>query len=223
MITVSKENYLKAIFEATAEGVDVIPATVAHWLHVTPPAVTTALRRLKRDGLISFRRDGRIRVTAQGRVVAQRLLSKHHLIERMLSEIFGLEWYKVHDEAERLEHAVSDDFEAKLVARLGRHNVCPHGNAATPLSPPERRKRGLETLAEVPAGHHYVVASVYERDRKLLELFDHYGIRPGNRVKVLAKNYDQTLRLSVGKASFVLGTSAAAQVWVYTSRPTFEH
>ena len=223
MITISKENYLKAIFEAEAEGVNVIPATVAHWLGVTPPAVTMALRRLKRDKLIRYQRDGRIRLTKQGRVVAQRLLSKHHLIERMLSEIFGLEWYKVHDEAERLEHAVSDDFEAKLVKRLGPDAVCPHGNDATPLNPAERRKRGLELLAEVPEGRGYVVASVYERDRKLLELFDRYGIRPGNRVKVMARNYDQTLSLSVGKTRFVLGNPAATQVWVYTSRPTSTH
>jgi DtxR family Mn-dependent transcriptional regulator len=223
VITVSKENYLKAIFEAEAEGVNVIPATVAHWLDVTPPAVTMALRRLKRDGLISSWRDGRIRLTTQGRVVAQRLLSKHHLIERMLSEIFGLEWYKVHDEAERLEHAVSNDFQAKLLKRLGPHAVCPHGNDATPLNPTERRKRGLELLAQVPEGRGYVVASVYERDRKLLELFDRHGIRPGNRVKVLARNYDQTLSLSVGKTKFVLGSPAAAQVWVYTSQKTSAH
>ncbi len=223
MITVSKENYLKAIFEAEAEGENVIPATVAHWLGVTPPAVTMALRRLERDGMLNLRRNGGIRLTTKGRVVARRLLSKHHLIERMLSEIFGLEWYKVHDEAEQLEHAVSDDFQAKLVQKLGPRETCPHGNDATPLNPVERRKRGLELLAAVPEGRGYVVHSVYERDRKLLELFDRYGIRPGSRVKVLARNYDQTLNLAVGKTRFVLGTPAARQVWVYTSPSNSRH
>src|SRR5574337_207342 len=119
MITVSKEDYLKAILEAESEGETVISATLAHWLSVTAPAVTMALRRLKRDGL------GRVQLTGAGREIALRTITRHHLIERMLSEVFGMEWYKVHDEAERLEHAVSPDFEAKLAAKLGRGGICP--------------------------------------------------------------------------------------------------
>src|ERR671932_2824096 len=119
MITVSKEDYLKAILEAEAEGDNVISATLAHWLKVSPPAVTMALRRLKKDGLVAVRADGRVQLTAEGRVIARRTVTRHHLIERMLSEVFGMEWYKVHDEAERLEHAVSADYEAKLRDKLG--------------------------------------------------------------------------------------------------------
>src|SRR5213075_2552 len=114
MITVSKEDYLKAVLEAESEGVYVISATLAHWLNVSPPAVTMALRRLKRDGWVQVRADGRVQLTAAGREIAMRTINRHYLIERMLSEVFGMEWYKVHDEAERLEHAVSADFEAKL-------------------------------------------------------------------------------------------------------------
>ena len=109
MITVSKENYLKAIAEARAEGKDVIPATLAHWLSVTAPAVTAALKRLRRDGLVTTK-NGFIQLTPGGRQVAKRTILRHHLIERMLSEIFGMAWYEVHDEAERLEHAVSPTF-----------------------------------------------------------------------------------------------------------------
>src|SRR5882672_6677599 len=128
MITVSKEDYLKAILEAESEGQTVISATLAHWLSVSPPAVTMALRRLKRDGLVKVRTGGEVELSAAGRKIARKLTLRHHLIERMLAEIFGMEWYKVHDEAERLEHAVSPDFEAKLLARLGRGGACPHGH-----------------------------------------------------------------------------------------------
>ncbi|MGH9602281.1 MAG: metal-dependent transcriptional regulator, partial [Terriglobales bacterium] len=128
MITISKEDYLKAILEAESEGQSVISATLAHWLEVSAPAVSMALRRLKKDGLVRVAKDGRVRLTAAGRAIAQRTAERHHLIERMLAEVFGMEWYKVHDEAERLEHAVSADFEAKLVEKLGRGGVCPHGN-----------------------------------------------------------------------------------------------
>ena len=107
MITVSKEDYLKAILEAESEGETVISATLAHWLSVSPPAVSMAVRRLKKDGLVRVRTDGQVGLTAAGKKIARKLTLRHHLIERMLTEVFGMEWYKVHDEAERLEHAVS--------------------------------------------------------------------------------------------------------------------
>ena len=109
-IHTSKENYLKAILEAEAEGNQVIPALLAHWLEVSAPAVTMALKRLKRDGLAEVGKDGIVRLTAAGREIAYRTALRHHLIERMLSEIFGMEWHEIHEEAERLEHAVSPAF-----------------------------------------------------------------------------------------------------------------
>src|SRR5271156_3883206 len=105
MITVSKEDYLKAILEAEGEGDWFFPARLADWLRVSPPAVTMAVRRLKKDGLVRVPADGHVRLTAAGRKIARKLTLRHPLIERMLSELFGMEWWKVHDEAERLEHA----------------------------------------------------------------------------------------------------------------------
>src|SRR5213080_4174824 len=177
MITVSKEDYLKAILEAESEGASVISATLAHWLLVSPPAVTMALRRLKKDGLVRVQ-GGEVSLTPTGRKIARKLTLRHHLIERMLSEMFGMEWYKVHDEAERLEHAVSPDFEAKFLAKLGRGGACPHGNLSELESPSSRRRRGLMRLADADPGHKYVVSGIYERDRQLLEFLDARGVRP---------------------------------------------
>jgi len=217
MITVSKEDYLKAIAEAEAEGQTVIPATLAHWLSVTRPAVTFALKRLTKDGLVSVKNDGHIRLTSQGRAIAERTIVRHHLIERMLSEIFGMAWYEVHEEAERLEHAVSQAFEKKLVEKLGHKETCPHGNGLALRSPAERRKRGMRLLNEVEAGSRYKIASVYERDRKLLEFFEKEGIRPGVRVAIEARNYDGTVSLSVGSREIRLGAAAADKIWVAKS------
>src|ERR1700721_2956561 len=147
-ISVSKENYLKAVLEAEAEGQTVIPATLAHWLEVSPPAVTMALKRLKRDGCVEVGEDGIVRLTEAGRETAYRTALRHHLIERMLSEVFGMEWYEIHEEAERLEHAVSPAFEAHLSGKLGEGGACPHGNAVLPVSPAERKKRGEVPLSE---------------------------------------------------------------------------
>jgi DtxR family Mn-dependent transcriptional regulator len=214
MITVSKEDYLKAILEAESEGETVISATLAHWLSVSPPAVTMALRRLKKDSLVRVRADGQVGLTPAGRKIARKLTLRHHLIERMLSEMFGMEWFKVHDEAERLEHAVSPDFEAKLLAKLGRGGACPHGNLSEMESPISRRKRGLMLLSEGAAGQSYRVSGIYERDRNLLEFLEDRGIRPGAELHLAQCNYDKTLSLRTGSGTLVLGRSAADKIWV---------
>lgn len=213
MITVSKEDYLKAVLEAESEGQEVISATLAHWLSVSPPAVTMALRRLKRDGLVRVQ-EGRVQLTGEGREIARRTMVRHHLIERMLHEVFGMEWWKVHDEAERLEHAVSADFESKLVAKIGRGGSCPHGNLMAPESPASRARRGLVLLSAAEPGKDYVVRSVYERDRMLLEFLEKRSIRPGALIHLASRNYDQTLSITTGSGSVPLGSAAAEKVWV---------
>jgi DtxR family transcriptional regulator, Mn-dependent transcriptional regulator len=218
MITISKENYLKTVLEAESEGEHVISATLAHRLSVSAPAVTMALRRLKRDGLVAVRAEGRVELTSAGREVALRTIVRHHLIERMLAEVFGMEWYRVHDEAERLEHAVSSEFEAKLAKKLGPAGICPHGNPVVPESGEARRRRGLRLLADAEPGKSYRVSSVYERDSELLRFLDDRGIRPGARVRVLERNYDQTLTLVTDKERVFVGGPAAEKVWVVLAK-----
>jgi DtxR family Mn-dependent transcriptional regulator len=211
-ITISKENYLKAISEAESEGEIVKAVTLTRWLNVSAPAVTMAIKRLKRDGLIEVGGEGHIALTEPGREIANRLLNRHHLIERMLTEVFGLEWYKVHDEAEQLEHAVSPDFEQKLVEKLGADGVCPHGNIVGAESPASRRERGLKPLDEARTGERVTVASVFERDRKLLEQLDSLGVRPGVRLHVTAAG--PSVEVTAAGRPARLDRAAAARVWV---------
>jgi len=213
-IYVSKENYLKAILEAEAEGREVIPALLAHWLEVSAPAVTMALKRLRRDGYVEVGTDGIVRLTASGRETAYRTALRHHLIERMLSEIFGMEWYEIHEEAERLEHAVSPAFEAKLKEKLGEGGACPHGNAVLPENPLERKRRGERPLSEAIEGESYTVASLHERDPKLLLFLHQAGIGPGEKLRVVSQNYDQTVLIELSKGKCILGRPAAEAVWL---------
>jgi DtxR family transcriptional regulator, Mn-dependent transcriptional regulator len=210
-ITISKENYLKAIAEAESEGDIVKPVTLSRWLQVSAPAVTMAVKRLKRDGLIQMEDGAQITLTSAGREIANRLLHRHHLIERMLTEIFGLEWYKVHEEAEAMEHAISADFERKLAEKLGSGCVCPHGNLAMD-SPRARRRRGLKPLEEARGDERVRVASVFERDRTFLEFLEHKGIRPGVRLAVLT--VDDAITVEAGSETVRLERAAAAKVWV---------
>jgi len=215
-LTISKENYLKAIAEAQSEGETVIAAGLARWLNVSPPAVTAAIKRLRRDSLIEVDEQGEITLTGDGNEIASRVLNRHHLIERMLSEIFGMEWFKVHEEAEALEHAVSEDFERRLQDRLGSDDVaCPHGNRVGVDTPEQRRDRGWRRLDEFEPGHSVRVTSVFERDRRLLEYLDELGVRPGAELRLIARNYDDTITLDVGASATTvpLGISAAARIW----------
>ncbi len=211
-ITISKENYLKAIAEAESEGECVKASTLSRWLSVSAPAVTMAIKRLKRDALIEVAAEGQITLTPAGREIAERLLNRHHLIERMLAEIFGMEWYKVHDEAEQLEHAVSADFERKLIEKLGDGGACPHGNVQGIQSPADRRRCGLRPLTDAARGETVAVVSVYERDRRLLEHLERLGIRPG--VTVAVRRSEPGLAVDVGGATVELAPEIAGRVWV---------
>jgi DtxR family Mn-dependent transcriptional regulator len=173
-----------------------------------------ALRRLKRDDCISISKDGHVQLTAEGRAIADRLLRRHHLIERMLTEVFGMSWYKVHDEAEQLEHAVSSEFERLLEAKLGREESCPHGNRAGLESPAERRRKGWLPLFESGSGGCVTLMSVFERDIRLLEYLDGLGLAPGKHFEIVSRNYDDTMSLRVDGAFVQIGRPAAEKIWV---------
>ena len=223
-VSVSRENYLKAIIEAESEGQEVVPTLLSQWLEVSPPAVTKAIRRLREDGFVEDARGGSLALTHKGRQVAHRTAYRHHLVERMLSEIFGMEWHHIHAEAERLEHVISPEFERILEEKLGPQGDCPHGNGVLPETPAQMRRRGLILLSEASAGTRYTVARLFERDPKLLEFLHRMGIGPDVVVEVLERNYDDTLKLGLQGEPVVLGYPAASRVWVKPAQnPAFQN
>jgi DtxR family Mn-dependent transcriptional regulator len=131
----------------------------------------------------------------------------------MLTEIFGMEWYKVHEEAEQLEHAVSADFEYKLREKLGNGEACPHGNRIGLDTPNDRRRRGLKPLHEGEPDERLAVVSVFERDRRLLEHLEKLNVRPGTAMSITATNRDK-LTVDVDGRSVQLERSVAERVWV---------
>jgi DtxR family Mn-dependent transcriptional regulator len=178
-----------------------------------------ALKRLKRDGFVEVGTDGIVRLTATGRETAYRTALRHHLIERMLSEIFGMEWHEIHEEAERLEHAVSPAFETKLREKLGEGGACPHGNQVLPERPAERKQRGEMPLSEAQEGHRYRVIGLHERDPKLLLFLHGNGIGPGQSLRVVSQNYDQTVSIELPTGIVILGRPAAEAVWLRPELP----
>ncbi|HEV3219595.1 MAG TPA: metal-dependent transcriptional regulator [Candidatus Acidoferrales bacterium] len=211
--SVSQEDYLKAIWEMLEDEEEPISARVAEQLGVTPPAVTAALKRMTRDNYMRVGREGRIHLTSKGRSVAQHLALRHQLAEKLLTEVIGLDWAKAHEEAERLEHAISPEVEALLFARFGPAGTCPHG---VPLlgGLAKLRRQGAIQLSEIKAGQTAEILCVYERDPKFLLFLAGLKLKPGVRLRVSRREYDQTMVLSTGGRRIHLGAPATSRIWV---------
>ncbi len=211
--SVSQEDYLKAIWEMLEDEEEPISARVAEQLGVTPPAVTAALKRMTRDNYLRLGREGRIHLTPKGRSVAQHLALRHQLAEKLLTEVIGLNWAKAHEEAEKLEHGISPEVEALLLARFGSQGNCPHG---VPLlgGLAKLRRKGAVQLSEIEAGQTAEILSVYERDPKFLLFLAGLKLKPGVRLRVSRREYDQTMVLSMGGRRVHLGAPATSRIWV---------
>jgi DtxR family Mn-dependent transcriptional regulator len=211
--SVSQEDYLKSIWEMLEEAQTPISARLAEELNVTPPAVTAALKRMTRDGHVRVERTGRIDLTRKGRAVAERLALRHQLAEMLLTEVIGLSWAKAHDEAERMEHAISPEVEALLLKRFGNKKTCPHG---VPMRGgiAKLREHGAVLLAELRAAESAEIVCVYEKDRQFLEFLEGLQLRPSTRVEVLKREYDETMTLRANKKKIHLGKPATSRIWV---------
>ncbi|HEY7678469.1 MAG TPA: metal-dependent transcriptional regulator [Candidatus Methylomirabilis sp.] len=212
--TTSVENYLKAIYHQGQGGRGVIAARLAEALKVSPPAVTSAVRRLARKGYVTVDRNKVIGLTADGLEVARHLICRHRLVERLLMDVLGMEWYRVHQEAEKLEHAISPDVEARLMKVFGDRRVCPHGSSFIPEGVEARRRRGERLLADAPVDRPLQVAEVDDEDPAFLEYLDGLRIIPGVRLQVRERLYDGTLRLQVDGRTVHLGKDSAGRVWM---------
>ncbi len=212
--SVSREDYLKAIWEILQEEQEPISARLAEELSVTPPAVTAALKRMARDGLIRVDRSGRIALTRKGRGIAEHLAMRHQLAEKLLTEVIGLDWTRAHDEAERLEHGISPEVERLLLARFGVNGFCPHGVPLRGGLANLRHRPGVTSLAEVPAGRFVEVLCVYEKDPKFLEFLSGLALKPGARARIRSREYDETMTLAVGNRVVHLGKPATIRIWV---------
>jgi DtxR family Mn-dependent transcriptional regulator len=215
--SVSQEDYLKAIWELVQEEQPPISARLAEDLSVTPPAVTAALKRMTRGGYLHVRRNGRIELTFKGKEIAQHLVLRHRLAEKLLTEVIGLEWSRAHEEAERLEHGMSHEVVDLLLRRFGRESRCPHGVPLFGGMAKLRRKLGAVRLSEAEVGHLYEVLRVYEKDPKFLDFLENFDLRPGARVRVHQREYDQTMALGVrGRRSqrLYVGKPATERIWV---------
>ncbi|MHB8438780.1 MAG: metal-dependent transcriptional regulator [Acidimicrobiales bacterium] len=209
------EEYLETIQSLTEEGTPVIQARIAERLGRSAPSVSEMLDRLHSDGYIE--RKGRsITLTAPGLRLAESVIRKHRLAERLLVDIIGLPWHKAHLEAGRWEHVISDEVEERLVALLGNPTTCPHGNPI-PGAVHGGEPQSQTSLADATAGSTVRVERITEEvelDMSSLELLDRSGCIPGRSVVVRRRDAQGAVVLDVGGHEVALPAAVCLQVYV---------
>lgn len=207
------EEYLEAIHELGEEGMVIIQARLAERLGHSAPAISEMIRRLRSDGYVELR--GRALVlTDAGRSVAESVVRKHRLAERLLTDIIGLPWEKAHVEAGRWEHVISDEVEQRIVELLGFPTTCPHGN---PIPGAGGHPAPSVALSSATQGDRIRLARVtelVELDESTLTYLSTHGFVPGTEATVASRAPDGTLTLDLGSATIALGPSLASQLFV---------
>jgi DtxR family transcriptional regulator, Mn-dependent transcriptional regulator len=215
-ITPTGEDYLRTIFVLGEEIQPVIAARVADEMGVSPSTMVMTLRKLEKQGYLTVERRKEIHLTSKGKKVAEGILRRHFLTERLLTDILGLDWVKAHQEAHRLEHAISAEVEEKLAKLLRHPSTCPHGNRIPGEGSGSRRKE--LPLHQVMAGKEVVMERITEggeRDSRLLGFMQDHHLFPGAKIQVLEVAPSLgIMSLRVGKDEFSLGIEAAKKIRV---------
>jgi len=172
--TVAEEEYLQTIFWLQEAGLPMTGANVARAMQLSAPTVHEMIGRLERDGYVTRDSDKTLAFTENGREHAEGIVRRHRLIERFLTDVLGIPWDEVHEEAERLEHAMSPVLEARMLAAIGAAKTCPHGH---PIQPGARIS-GVP-LADAEKGARVVILRFENEAEELLHLFKHEGVEPG--------------------------------------------
>jgi len=211
------EEYCEAIYELSEDDVEIIQARVAERLDVSRPAVSEMIRKMEREGLVSSEA-GIISLTSAGTELATRVVRRHRLAERFLTDVLDLSWSQAHQEAGRWEHVISPDVEAALVRILEDPTTCPHGN---PIPGSGYKEPTQSTsLSHIKAGGSFRVERIPEeleyRDG-MLEFLESSAIVPGNQGTVTSRSPDGTTTVEIDGSHVGVGEFASDRILVTTT------
>ena len=211
MASSAVEEYLQAIYTLADENGHVVSARLAEFLGFSAPAVSEMVHRLERDGLISLDGHKEVHLTKSGKAQADSVVRRHRLAERFLVEVLGFEWWKTHEEAERLEHAMSPEMETRIARVLGDPQTCPHGNpmpgvAAAPTRPLDALLRGERAAVER-------IPDQFEHEAGFLEYLDSQGVKPGAAIEIVERG-PTLLLVSVDGVARSLRPDCGQKVWM---------
>jgi DtxR family transcriptional regulator, Mn-dependent transcriptional regulator len=213
----SVEEYLEAVYRLEREGPGVTTSGLASSLGVAPASVSGMLKKLAKDGYVEQLGRGEVKLTDKGLAVGVRVLRRHRLAERLLTDVLGMPWDQVHDEACMLEHAISSKVEARLLKLLKDPTTCPHGQPIPPSDLSDPVSHG-KPLAQVPEGTRARVESVTEEFPEILRYLADIGLRPGVEITLVQKApLGGPLTIAVNGASHAISLELAGLVTVLTA------
>jgi DtxR family transcriptional regulator, Mn-dependent transcriptional regulator len=217
-LTQAVEDYLKAIFELTAVQERVSTNQLAERLNITPASVTGMIQRMAvaDPPLVDYQKHRGVRLTHQGRAIALEIIRHHRLLEMFLHQTLGYTWDEVHEEADRLEHFISEDFEERIAQALGNPSHDPHGEPI-PTRDLQLPHSSDTRLSELRPGQEATVNRVDATDMVLLRYLSEIGLTPNAELSILDySSFDGNLRLKVAgkKGSIVLGPSVTGRIFV---------
>jgi DtxR family Mn-dependent transcriptional regulator len=213
--TIAEEEYLQTIFWLQEAGLPMTGANVARAMQLSAPTVHEMIGRLERDGYVTRGPDKVLGFTDHGLEHAEGIVRRHRLIERFLTDVLGIPWDDVHEEAERLEHAMSPKLEERMLAAIGDAKTCPHGH---PISP-GARVEGVP-LADVERGAMVTVLRFENEAEDLLHLFKDEGLAPGKKGTVAEVDEDYVVvAFSDGNATLTRSVSETVSVLADPSPP----
>jgi DtxR family Mn-dependent transcriptional regulator len=217
MATSTVENYLKQLYleQHTHDG-DMVPmGRLAAVMGVVPGTATSMVKALADSGLVEYEPRGGVRLSHSGRQLALHVLRRHRLLELFLVKVLGLDWSVVHDEADTLEHAISDQVLERMDALLGHPTTDPHGDPI-PTSKGHLHEPQLTSLADCPAGQPQRIARVLNQEPDFLVFVERHGLMPGTTVTVEQREpAAETIRIRQPKRPpLSLGMGAAAKILV---------
>jgi DtxR family Mn-dependent transcriptional regulator len=207
--TVAEEEYLQSLFWLQEAGLPMTGANVARAMQLAPPTVHEMVGRLERDGYITRRRDRTISFTPEGAEHAEGIVRRHRMIERFLTDVLGVPWDQVHEEAERLEHAMSPVLEERMQAAIGKAETCPHGHPIVAGA----RLAGVP-LADVQIGAKVRVLRFENEAEDLLHYLKDSGLEPGLEGTLIASDEEQVVLQAAGARSCAVTPSVAETVSV---------
>ena len=206
------EEYCECIFELAEDDVEIIQARMAERLQVSRPAVSEMIRKLEAEGLIT--NDDSIELTDEGLALAQRVVRRHRLAERFLTDVLKLSWAEAHHEAGKWEHIMSDNVEQAMDELLGSPTTCPHGN---PIPGSDYVAPSTRPLAEQPVGEEFTVRRIPEELEfapGLLEFLEESSLRPGCSGVVTASSPDGTVTVEIEGRHVGVGAFASERIMV---------
>ncbi len=213
--TAAEEEYLQTLFWLQEAGLPMTGANVARAMQLSAPTVHEMVGRLERDGYITRDADKAIAFTPDGRDHAESIVSRHRLIERFLTDVVGVPWDDVHEEAEHLEHAMSPRFEAYVRASVGEAETCPHGH---PIKP-GRRIEGVP-LADVAEGAKVRVLRFENEAEDVLHYLKEVGLAPGLEGRVMRSSEDEVgVELEAGESVVTRSVAETVSVRADPSPP----